>query len=233
MKPPELRWRKGIFKLLRRWSKPSSRSESAQRVLDRLGLWVWRLTLYRRAHAGTLNRFGARLVPLVPGDVDSQIPLSALPLALSTARDAVGWTLGGDWDLNPVPLTSHPVFVGIRQRFLDGLEWHDTELYARAGEGLAGGRPLWKFRNVQDLPRLFAKIENLHAQISSDGYLTQRELGSARLWDEVLIAIDRNGRRHLVDGAHRLALAQVLGLDSVPALVAVCHRDWEGVEGES
>ena len=192
-----------------------------------MGLLLWNLNLRRRARAGTLNRFGARLVPVSPGSIDSQVPLSSLPLRVTAVRDAVGWTLAGDWDLNPVALTDHPVFVGIRQHFLDGLEWQHTELYAQARRGLESGRPLWKFRRAGDLPRLFAKIDSLYAEIASGGYRTQRQLGSLRLWDEILISIDRNGRCHLVDGAHRLALAQVLGLETVPALVAACHLEWE------
>jgi SAM-dependent methyltransferase len=63
--------------------------------------------------------------------------------------------------------------------------------------------------------------------MGTEGYRTQDELGTHRLWDEVLVAVDRRGRVHLVDGAHRLALAQVLRLPEIPVLVAVRHAEWD------
>ena len=162
-----------------------------------------------------------------PRSIDSQIPLSDLPLGAVAARDVLGWVLDGDWDEQPRLLSEHPVFTGIHERFGEGREWKATSLHRAAREGLAAGRPLWKFRTAEDLPRLFAKIDALHATIARQGYRSQRSLGTHRLWDELLVAIDRRGRIHLVDGAHRLAIAQVLGLDAVPALVGVRHLQWE------
>lgn len=220
----------------RRWLRPLRRAPliatPVQWAVDRLGLLLWRRGLRRRDRAGTLNRFADRLIEVDPRTIDSQIPLHTLPLDGPRTRDAVGWTLAGDWDLAPRPLAGHPVFQGIRQRFGDGRAWEETSLHAAAAAGLAAGRPLWKFRTAADLPRLYAKIDRLHAAIAADGYRTQRQLGSARRWDELMVAYDRNGRLHMVDGAHRLAIAQVLGLDAVPALVAACHRDWKGCGDE-
>lgn len=220
----------------RRWLRPLRRAPLiaplVQRAVDRVGLFLWRRALRRRARAGTLNRFADRPISVDPRTIDSQVPLHALPLDGARTRDAVGWTLAGDWDLVSRPLAEHAVFQGIRQRFGEGRAWADTSLHAAAAAGLASGRPLWKFRTAADLPRLFEKIDRLHAAIAADGYRTQRELGSARLWDELMVAYDRNGRLHMVDGAHRLAIAQVLGLDDVPALVAACHPDWEGCGDE-
>ena len=213
--------------LVRRLLRLLRRASLVQRAIDLIGLRLWRHALRQRAHAGTLNCYANRLIPVDPRTIDSQIPLATLPLDGARARDAIGWTLGGDWDLAPRPLAAHPVFQGIRERFGEGREWADTSLYAAAAARLAAGRPLWKFRTEADLPRLFAKIDRLHAAIAADGYRTQRQLGSHRLWDELMVAYDRHGRVHLVDGAHRLAIAQVLGLDAVPALVAACHRDWK------
>jgi hypothetical protein len=99
-------------------------------------------------------------------------------------------------------------------------------------EGLERGRPLWKFRTRADVPRLLAKIDALHAAMAADGYRSQQELGSRRSWDEILVAIDRVGRLHLVDGVHRLAVARVLGLSTVPVLVVVRHAAWESFRRE-
>jgi len=167
------------------------------------------------------------MIRVDPRSIESQIPFADLPLDVVAIRDVVGWVLDGDWDLHPRPLSEHPVVMGILERFEDGGDWSRTSLYRIARRGLEEGRPLWKFRTTDDLPRLFSKIDALYTSISSEGYRTQANLGTHRLWDELLVAIDRRGAIHLIDGAHRLAVAQVLSLDSVPALVGVRHSRWD------
>jgi glycosyltransferase involved in cell wall biosynthesis len=198
-----------------------------QPLINRIGLAIWRRELRRRVRAGTASVDAATPITIDPRAIDSQIPRSDLPLPGVAVRDVVGWVLDGDWDRAPRPLAEHAVFAGVHQRFGEGREWERTSLYRAAAEGLESGRPLWKFRTPEDLPRLFAKIDHLHATIARDGYCSQESLGTRRSWDELLVAIDRDGRIHLVDGAHRLAIAQVLGLEAVPALVGVRHRLWE------
>lgn len=203
-----------------------------QPVVNRVGLWLWRRDLRRRSRVGAASAHADTLISIDPRSIESQIPLSDVPLQGASARDVVGWALGGGWDRRPMPLAEHPVFQGIHERFKEGRPWEQTSLYAAARQGLATGRPLWKFRSEEDLPRLFSKIDALHASVSTEGYRSQSELGTERLWDELLVAIDRHGRIHMIDGAHRLAVAQVLELPTVPALVGVRHAEWDGFRNE-
>ena len=200
---------------------------AVQRLINWVGLWNWRCGIWRRRVAGTLSSQAEAMIWVDPLSIESQIPVGGLPLDVEAIRDVIGWILDGDWDLDPSPLGQHPVIVGIHERFGEGREWRDTTLYRAAAEGLKEGRPLWKFRTASDIPRLFSKIDALYAVIARDGYRTQESLGTHRLWDELLVAVDRHGRIHLIDGAHRLAIAQALGVPAVPALVGVSHRLWE------
>lgn len=202
-----------------------------QGLINRVGLWMWRRNLRLRWRAGTLSEGADVPIDVDPRSVASQIPLSDLPFDLPV-RDVVGWVLDGDWDQQPRLLSEHPVVAGIHEHFAEGREWSQTILYRAAAQGLESGLPLWKFRTAADLPRLFSKIDALYATILEEGYRSQESLGTRRLWDEVLVAVDRRGRIHLVDGAHRLAIAQVLGIGSVPALVGLRHTSWNSLRRE-
>lgn len=216
----------------RRLRKHLRRFPALQPVVNKVGLWIWRRDLRRRARAGTVCEHAESLLSVAPRDIRFQIPLPDLPLDVSSNRDAVGWVLDGAWDAHPRPLDEHLVFQGIRERFDEGREWRETSLYRAARCALDEGRPLWKFRSEADLERLFSKIDALHETIAVMGYRSQAELGTDRLWDEILVAIDRRGRIHLIDGAHRLAVAQVLGVDRVPVLLGVRHAEWDGFRTE-
>jgi len=197
-----------------------------QPLINRVGLWVWRQDLRRRSRARTIDADAGEPIAIDPRSLRSQIPWLHLPFDAPSPREVVGSTRAGDWDRQPVPLSDHPVIAGIEERFRQGLAWEATSLYAAARRELDAGRPLWKFRSEADLPRLFEKIDELHTSISAGGYRSQRELGTNRLWDEALVAIDRDGRLHMVDGAHRIGVARVLDLEAIPALVAVRHAEW-------
>lgn len=213
--------------LARRLRRRVRRFPFLQPLVNRAGLWLWRRDLRRRAAEGEASEHAADPIRLDPRSLRTQVPASALPLDEGGLRHAIGRGLPGDWDLEPVPLAEHPVVEGIRQRFEQGREWKDTVLHEAALRGLDAGQPLWKFRSDADVPRLLAKIDELHRAMAAEGFRTQVELGTHRLWDEVLVAIDRRGRLHLVDGAHRLAVAQVLRLPEIPVLVAVRHAEWD------
>jgi hypothetical protein len=88
------------------------------------------------------------------------------------------------------------------------------------------GRPRFKYRTVKDLPRQWRRIETLYERIERQGLRTQRELGTLRPWDEVVVAIGRDGRRLFLNGRHRLAIARILDLPEIPVLVGLRHRDW-------
>jgi hypothetical protein len=48
----------------------------------------------------------------------------------------------------------------------------------------------------------------------------------------VVVAFDRHGRPCFVDGRHRLAVARVLHVESIPAVVALRHERWAAVATE-
>ncbi|HMB51923.1 MAG TPA: methyltransferase domain-containing protein [Thermoanaerobaculia bacterium] len=204
-----------------------------QPLVNRVGTWVWRWHLSRKAQQDGGPALPTR-IELDPASIERAVwRAEVLELAGSTQqRNAVGLVRGGDWDERSFPLSELAVFAAVRRRVEEGVAWEETAFHAEIEAALDRGERPFKFRTHDDLERIFAKVDRLHEEIARDGYRDQEELGTGRPWDEVVVAFDRHGRPLFVDGRHRLALARALGLDSIPAIVAVRHERWARLAGE-
>lgn len=58
------------------------------------------------------------------------------------------------------------------------------------------------------------------------GYKSQVELDTNDLNHEVTINIGRSGDLLFSNGAHRLSIAKILGIEKIPVRIAVRHSDW-------
>ena len=108
---------------------------------------------------------------------------------------------------------------------LAGRHYNRTDEYHnRINDRIAEGISPEQARTDMDhyYQRLLAVLDN----IKSRGYRSQAELaGDPR--DEIKVYVDREGELLIGDGGnHRLALAQLLALPSVPVLVNGVHRDF-------
>ena len=135
--------------------------------------------------------------------------------------------LGGDWDLNTSLIEDNEKFISIRQRFLQGVAWEDTDIflghYARPfarGERVRGCRTQSQllryynrrvdgmYRNIKAkgirTPGLFNRIEPLYVYIGRDGEL---------LWGS--------------GGNHRFAMAKILELENIPVKIRTRHADFK------
>ncbi|UGS38809.1 class I SAM-dependent methyltransferase [Capillimicrobium parvum] len=100
----------------------------------------------------------------------------------------------------------------------------DTEaLLRRRGQTYKGD---WD-REVEPFAPDAAAGGELTQSIATEGYKTQQELDTGTEDDEVLVAIGRDGRFVLVDGAKRVAAARAAGLESIPVNVVARHPSWE------
>lgn len=146
----------------------------------------------------------------------------------------------GDWDLSTSPLTEHFVFASLEQRFVHGLPWEQTPLYAVALRGVHDGQSRYHgCLTKADLERRLQRLESLREEIVQGGYRSQSELRRAPApghrvlgrrpaeLDEVVVAIDRHGGFILVDGVHRLSLARLGAVRSIPVIVWLRHSAWQ------
>ena len=145
------------------------------------------------------------------------------------APDAPAYVMDGDWD-TPYPgmlFEDLDVHRSMQAHFSDGVEWVDTPLFARVSRNLSEGQIKWGCRTPDEYEqRLKNKIDPLYQSIQTDGFKSQVELDTGKPSDEIRIAIDRTGRPLFVDGRHRLAIAKVLGLTSIPVRIILRHAEW-------
>tara|TARA_Y100001970_G_scaffold241482_1_gene305086 strand:+ start:2980 stop:4143 length:1164 start_codon:yes stop_codon:yes gene_type:complete len=136
--------------------------------------------------------------------------------------------LDGDWDLNlSIPFEELDVFVSLREHFIDKKSWTETKLYERVCREIGNGKVKWNCSTPEEyLNRLENDIDSLYHDIKRNGFKTQLDLDSKKPSDEIRIAMDRDGRAIFLDGRHRLAIAKILELDSIPVKIMLRHSKW-------
>ncbi len=164
-----------------------------------------------------------------------------------------GKIAGGDWDLVRQELESMISYIAFRERFFEGKDWEETPYYQFLKRKVAIAReknlelpfPVG-FKQPRTSEYYFdyylGKLEYweaLYYKIKETGYRSQvngntypRSLHSSKAsyegWpeNEVEIAVARNGDLLFVDGRHRFIIAKLLGIDEIPVIVNLWHRDF-------
>lgn len=156
----------------------------------------------------------------------------------------IGAVKGGDWDRNLTDLKDlfEDVWNGLVAHFRDGVAWGDTKIVQ---ETLAGDRH-WHHHRGEAVWEWCEHLDALYESIATNGYRPQREVldmsfeeacasetVSIEDWmDDVRLDIGREGRLIRHDGRHRLWLAELQGIDQIPAIVVVRHREWQRLRDE-
>ena len=148
-----------------------------------------------------------------------------------------GLIFGGDWDREDKReimqylddyIYSRTVFQFIGK----AVHYTETEQYREMARVVGRGEfEEWQARGCRseaDIAAYFEALRETFRKIKAEGYKTQEQLGSPRWYDEIKVFVDRNGELHKQQGAghHRLSMAILASLSSVPVLVVGVHRDW-------
>lgn len=148
-------------------------------------------------------------------------------------QDYKGCILGGDWDKLDKRFDTLDVFNAIKQVCQQGMTWENTSFYQGILVSLKNGQFLYGCRNEKDIQNKCRKIESLYSNIQLDGYKSQKELfNNGHIQDpmmaeeEVAVSVGRHGDLLFSDGAHRLAIAKLLNLSSIPVKITVRHPEW-------
>lgn len=154
---------------------------------------------------------------------------------------ACGRVVAGDWDQVDDRFMDRPVPRAIERHYCDGIPWNETCLSDEFREQIERFGNAWGYSDPARFHQRVREIEALHDSIDQQGYRTQRErldgtnqkrIGGmpVPVLGEINVDIARNGafiwRRF---GQHRLAIARVLGIDSIPVLVVRRHRRWQSI----
>ncbi len=144
-----------------------------------------------------------------------------------------GKTFDGIWDQLERPFDQISVFVAFRQRFIEGKNWEDTAYYQRILKKIEQAEYMFGCKNKADLDKRFKSLEQLYEKIKQDGYKSQQEILSKNNTydpiqgdDEISVNIGRDGDLLFNNGAHRLSIAKLLGIQSIPVKITVRHLEW-------
>jgi hypothetical protein len=135
---------------------------------------------------------------------------------------------GGDWDIDRRhAFQSCAKYRAVKARFIDGADWLETDLFTEAyprrleREGRIG-----RARTIQEVVQIYERrIDPLFASMKRDGF--RAESKSGRKFPLPAMLIGRDGEVFIGNqGNHRLAIAQVLGLDKFAGRIACRHKLW-------
>lgn len=140
--------------------------------------------------------------------------------------------LDGDWDKGGIPFSELRAYQAIKQRIETNTAWRDTAYFKESLGDIEAGRALWGCSSAEELDARFAYIDQLIDSIRAHGVLPSAQVSkiqdpSGRQSDEVEVNIGRNGELLFQDGRHRLAVAQLLGIQRIPVRVRVRHIEWQ------
>ncbi|WP_254766104.1 hypothetical protein [Salinilacihabitans rarus] len=190
----------------------------------RLRYRTWRAC--GRRYAAPIDPFG--LLRLDPGAVSRVVSREDRATLAADGDPDVQAVAGGDWDLGAEPFVESRPFRALRDRFVRGRPWDAIEAEYGVPSRVSP-----------------ATLEVLCADVATRGYRTVRERRRERrepaagptLVDprpdlppakaEVRVAVGRDGRFVLHDGGYRLAVARLLGVESLPVHVLVRHDRWQ------
>lgn len=133
-------------------------------------------------------------------------------------HDDLRGEVDGTWDLDRrVALAGAVKHRAIRQRYVEGLPWEDTDLFTQVY------RPRLEREEVRGeatlealLAQYYSRVDGLFADLEANGFRDGHPLPK--------LLIGRDGEVFIGNqGNHRLAMAQVLGLDRIAGEVICRH----------
>jgi hypothetical protein len=131
-----------------------------------------------------------------------------------------GKVVGGNWDKTPYKFTDLIVYKSLKKRIEDCVEWQDTEYYKAMLKLVESGSYYWGVENKDNLDTRCKYLDSLITSIKNNGYRLNHH-------DEIDVNIGRNGEYLFQNGVHRLSIAKILGIKTVPVMVFIRHKEWQ------
>jgi hypothetical protein len=135
---------------------------------------------------------------------------------------------GGDWDIERrYPFKDCAKAKAIRDHFLDGMPWLETDLFADAyRRRLERDGRIGRCKTLAELAGEYERrFSKLYASLKRDGFRTEAASGKTLSLPAFLIG--RSGEVFIGNqGNHRLAMAQILGLEKIAGRIVCRHKNW-------
>ncbi|MFC4542232.1 hypothetical protein ACFO5R_09860 [Halosolutus amylolyticus] len=173
-----------------------------------------------------------------PDDIELRMPaLSAEYRWTGTAK-----VKSGNWDLRAEQFDELTIHQCFQMRFVDGVEWEEIPYIRECAYGNQWWRgattPEAVFARCERMDQLYEAIRRKGIIPANERIETDLDVAVARddpldpFLDDITVNIGRNGELIFVDGKHRLSIAKIQGLESIPARPLVRHSHWQGYREE-
>lgn len=144
----------------------------------------------------------------------------------------------GEWDQTLKPITDDIVYKAFKKRFVEKKPWDETGYV----EFLSTGISEHGDRTQTEALKRCKKIDKLYQYIERHGYKPQQQLQregelvqglgeSIRppKYREIAVNVTRDGELVWHAGMHRLVIAKLLDIDTVPVRIHVRHTKWQQI----
>jgi hypothetical protein len=145
----------------------------------------------------------------------------------SNRKRTLGLICGGVWDIGMSKVSRSTVNIDFKNVFIYGKSWENTNIHnltnlklKRDGTARGNSKSWNEFKKTK-----IKEWENLYKQIKANGYSNHVDLNKPSS-SEVEVGITRKGKVALIDGKHRLAIAQILELDEIPVIINLVHKKY-------
>ena len=221
----------------------AARGKATREVAERVPRVAFHVGLqYKHLKNRVRYRSGSVADPLAELWVNpAEIEYTATKPRRISQHTGPGYVLGGEWDEDRKPIEEHPLHLGLRQRYVQEMDWEETVYFSRAKRAFEQDGEYWNYTGFDEFIRhRTAYVDELFQSLSTDGYRTadtcsesdidqNRHEGvyHARVLEPV-VGISGDGAILLLDGFHRFALSQILEIE-LAVTVLVRHREWQSV----
>lgn len=140
-----------------------------------------------------------------------------------------GKVLEGDWDLaRREPLKISHLADQLSPHFLEGVPWEETDLFQHRLQKILTRGKIDGCRNRQQLLERYQRMDMLWREVNESKSLKSADERGAGFDDDIFVTIGRDGGYMLSHGgSHRLAMAQLCGIETIPVRVVFRHPQWQ------
>ncbi len=149
-----------------------------------------------------------------------------------------GKTFAGDWDISQHRFDELEVYKALEQHILRDVAWEQTDFYQTIAANINQGDVFWSCATEAEFRERCEYLERLVVSIKKQGYKLNSEVviegddpqalaKHKDIGSEILVNIGRGGEYLFQDGRHRLAIAKILGIESIPVKVLLRHTQWQ------
>lgn len=177
---------------------------------------------------------GSDFVDIAQHKADLTHPHAYLNQGYFKEEHRIGTFLDGEWDYPRIRFTETLEYKAMREFILKGRDWYSTEFSRREANFIKSGKKTKNFCDVEDY---FAKreiqIRELISSIRLKGVKrVSRHFFSADFVNEISVNMASDGELLFNNrGHHRLSIAKILGIESIPVVIIVWHEQWVNNNG--